>query len=472
MNSTEELRNRNYRIMPFIPHTDEDVRHMLQAIGADSIDDLFDEIPHDLLIAGLDDVPEALTEMQINRLMHERAARDGAPLCFVGAGAYEHHIPAVVWDIATRGEFYSAYTPYQAEASQGTLQTIYEYQSMITSLTGLDVSNASVYDGATAMAEAALMAVRANRSNKSKRVLLSAGVNTAYQAVANTIAGSQGLTFDRLPLDVECGTTNPAALASTSEPPVAVVIQQPSFFGTLEQVDAITDWAHETGALVIAIVNPTSLAVLKSPGDWGEQGADIACGEGQPLGIPLSSGGPYFGFMACKQKHVRQMPGRIVGRTVDLNDEPGFTLTLQAREQHIRRAKATSNICTNQGLMVTAATIYMSLLGFQGLANVALTSQARTARLSEMLCNIDGIDPLFSGAHFHEVALRLDRPVAGVLDALAASDILGGFDLSVDYPQLGDGLLVCATETKTDQDLRHFAAALTDILSAKQSMSA
>lgn len=450
--------------MPFIPHTADDVQAMLGEIGADKIDDLFDEIPKDLLISQLDGVPDALNEMQISRLMHERAATDGSPMCFIGAGAYEHHIPAAVWDIATRGEFYSAYTPYQAEASQGTLQTIYEYQSMVTSLTGMYASNASLYDGASALAEAALMAVRGNRASKSKRVLLASGVNATYQKVAQAIAGSQQLTFDRLPLDTKTGATDISALASIDEAPVAVVIQQPSFFGTLDDIDTLTDWAHAQGALLIAIVNPTSLAILKTPGSWGETGADIVCGEGQPLGVPLSSGGPYFGFMACTQKLLRQMPGRIVGRTTDLNDKPGFTLTLQAREQHIRRSRATSNICTNQGLMVTAATIYLSLLGHEGLKKVALAAHQQTRKLAGMLLAIDGVSRTFSGPFFHESVLSFERPVAPILEALAKKDILGGFDLSADHPELPNALLICATETKTDDDLQRYADAMAEIL--------
>ena len=449
--------------MPFIPHTEDDTREMLAAIGADSLDDLFDEIPKQLLIDSLDGVPEGLTEMEINRLMHERAAIDGAPLCFIGAGAYEHHIPTAVWDIATRGEFYSAYTPYQAEASQGTLQVIYEYQTMITELTGLDVSNASLYDGASGMAEASLMAVRSNRKATSGRILLAPGVNPTYEQVATAIAGSQNITFERLPMNSVSG--NAADDLDAGESPVAVVIQQPTFPGTLEDVDRLTDWAHANGALVIAVVNPVSLAILKSPGNWGSEGADIACGEGQPLGVPLSSGGPYFGFMTCKQKFVRQMPGRIVGRTTDLEDQPGFALTLQAREQHIRRSKATSNICTNQGLMVTAATIYMSLLGFVGLRQVALRSQQNTASLVEKLLALDGVERLYEGPHFHEVALRLKQPVSGVLDALAKRDILGGYDL-------GDALLVCATETKNEADIDAYVAAMDEILNAGERLSA
>lgn len=457
--------------MPFIPHTKKDTEEMLAEIGAPDIDALFDEIPPELHIESLDGVPEAMTEMEITRLMHARAAQDGAPTCFIGAGAYEHHIPSAVWELTTRGEFYSAYTPYQAEASQGTLQTIYEYQTMITELTGLDVSNASLYDGASGLAEAALMAVRANRKAKSRRVLLAPGVNPTYKKVAEAIAGTQGLSFDYLPMNDASGNLAFDQL-SDDDDPVAVVIQQPTFLGSLEDADRLTDWAHARGAIVIAVVNPTSLAVLKAPGHWGEAGADVACGEGQPLGVPLSSGGPYFGFMTCKQKYVRQMPGRIVGRTTDLEGRMGYTLTLQAREQHIRRSKATSNICTNQGLLVTAATIYMSLLGYEGLRRVAEQSHHNTVRLANGLSAIDGIEPLFDGPYFHEAAFRLDRPVAPVLEALANENILGGLDLKTYRPELGDALLVCATETKTDADIDAYIDAMRTVFATPSLRSA
>lgn len=450
--------------MPFIPHTEKDTREMLETIGAESIAELFDEIPTDLLIDELRGVPEALNEMEISRLMSERANLDGTPMCFIGAGAYEHHIPTAVWDIATRGEFYSAYTPYQAEASQGTLQTIYEYQTMIAGLTALDVSNASLYDGASALAEASLMAVRTNRRVKTGLVLLAPGVNPVYEQVAAAIAGAQGLRFERLPQDAATGNVDFSALPEGREP-VAIAVQQPSFPGSLEDVDRLTDWAHSQGAIVIGIVNPIALALIKAPGHWGEEGVDIACGEGQPLGVPLSSGGPYFGFMTCKQKHMRQMPGRIVGRTTDLDGNPGFALTLQAREQHIRRSKATSNICTNQGLMVTAATIYMSLVGFEGLVRVAKASHANTTALVEGLTAIKGVQRLYEGPFFHEVALQLDRPVAPLLTALAGSDILGGFDLT-SYAGT-DALLVCATETKTAGDIEAFVSAFAGLMAAR-----
>ena len=451
--------------MSFIPHTADDVRDMLATIGAPGIDALFDEIPAELRSRGLDGIPPAASEMQIGRLMSARAARDGRPLNFIGAGAYEHHVPAAVWAIVTRGEFYSAYTPYQAEASQGTLQLLYEYQSMMSSLTGLEASNASLYDGATALAEACLMAVRAHRKSKSARILIPASVNPRYREVVEAVAGGQRLAFELLPYDDRGGHLTVASLEKyRGQDITALVIQQPNFFGTLEDVDALTDLAHELGMLVIAVVNPTSLAILKPPGQWGTKGVDIACGEGQPLGVPLSSGGPYFGFMTTRMEHVRQMPGRIIGRTVDLDGKTGFTLTLQAREQHIRRSKATSNICTNQGLLVTAATIYMSLVGPRGLAQVAATSMQRTAELVAALSKVRGVRVAFDRPRFHEALLVLDRPVAPVLEALAARGIVGGYDASRDYPSLGHALLVCATETRTREDIDAYAAALAGIM--------
>jgi glycine dehydrogenase subunit 1 len=369
--------------------------------------------------------------------------------------------------LTTRGEFYSAYTPYQAEASQGTLQVIYEYQTMMASLTGLDISNASLYDGATAFAEACLMAVRANRKSKSRKILVPRTVHPHYREVAFNIVRGQNIELVDLPmLD---GVTDVAALAEhVGQDFAAVVIQQPNFFGSLEQVDALTNWAHAEAALVIAVANPLALSLLTPPGEWGEAGADVACGEGQPLGVPMSSGGPFYGYMVCRKNIVRQMPGRIVGRTVDIDGKPGFTLTLQAREQHIRRSRATSNICTNQGLMVTASTIYMALLGNEGLRRVALASHENTRQLIEDLCAIQGISRAFTSPVFHEAVLLLDRPVAPVLDALAATGILGGVDLSEFYPELGNALLVCATETRTPKHIGQYVAAMKAVFTIEE----
>jgi len=450
--------------MPFIPHTETEVKQMLDSIGVDSIEDLFDEIPATLRNSDLPNTPLRASEMETSRIMRRHAAQDDNTLCFTGAGAYEHHIPAAVWEITTRGEFYSAYTPYQAEASQGTLQLLYEFQTMMAQLTAMEVSNASLYDGASAVAEAVLMSVRANKKSKSKRILCPTSLHPYYREVIHTITKDQGITLQPLAFG-ESGATDIKQLPSDPGDITAVIIPMPNFFGVLEEIDALTDWAHKHNALVIAVVNPTALAILKPPGEWGELGADIACGEGQPLGAPVSSGGPYFGFMCCKQKIVRQMPGRIIGKTVDLDGKPGFTLTLQAREQHIRRSKATSNICTNQGLLTTAATIYLSLLGPDGLSNVARHCHQNTSLLAKRLCKIKGIQQTFSGHFFHEVLLQLPMAPATLLEKLALQGITGGFDVSQEYPDLENTLLVCATETKTPQDIEDFAQAIEAVIS-------
>lgn len=438
---------------------------MCAAVGVPGTEALFDEIPAALRTERLTGVPAGLGEMQIVRLMQERARKDGHYLNFIGAGAYEHHIPAAVWQIATRGEFYSAYTPYQAEASQGTLQVLYEFQTMITSLAGLDAANASLYDGASALAEAILMAVRLHKNGR--RVIIPANLNPRYRKVASSIVSNQQVEVVEVPFIEAEGCVDADWLVRHGGMEIAaLVIQQPNFFGTLEKIDDLTNWAHEQGALVIACVNPISLAVLKPPGRWGSAGADIAVGEGQPLGVPLSNGGPYFGFMACKQAHVRQMPGRIVGATVDTGGNRGFTLTLQAREQHIRRSKATSNICTNQGLAVTAAAIYMALLGPTGLQSVASHCHANLRALVGRLARFAGVGPVFASPCFHECVLRMPVKAADVLARMRDRGILGGYDLSADYPGLGNTLLVCCTETRTQDDLDAYCEALEAALNA------
>ncbi len=440
---------------------------MLQAIGVGTVEQLFDEIPADLRCGELNAIPKAMSEMEIGRLMDTRARQDGAAVCFIGAGAYDHHIPAAVWQLATRGEFYTAYTPYQAEASQGTLQLLYEYQSMMTAVTAMDVSNASLYDGASALAEAVLMAVRANRKSRSRRVLVPRTVHPHYRRVVRNIVHNQGVELVELPFDSTGGHIDPETLAAfAGEDIAALVIPQPNFFGVLEEVGLLTDWAHANKALIIALVNPVALALLSPPGEWGEQGADICCGEGQPLGAPLSSGGPYFGFLCCRQTLVRQMPGRIIGGTLDLDGKPGYTLTLQAREQHIRRSKATSNICTNQGLMVTAATIHMALLGPEGLERVAAACYDNTAWLVESLIRLHGVESRFDRPVFHERVIQLPVAAKGVLRALAAHNLLAGLDLSRDYPELGDNcILTCATERRTREEMESLTTKLERVLS-------
>jgi len=451
--------------MPFVPHTPQETQEMLDAIGVESVDALFDEIPPALRSSPLDAVPEALSEQAVMRLMRERAAADGEFLTFVGAGAYEHHIPAAVWEITSRGEFYTAYTPYQAEASQGTLQLLYEFQTMIASLMGMDAANASLYDGASALAEAVLMAVRLH--GESRRVVMPESVHPLYRRVVTTIVSAQAITLDIVPVG-ENGTTRMADLAERLPGAAALVVPEPNFFGCLEDVTAMVGLAQSAGALAIGLVNPVACALLAPPGEWAG-GCDIAVGEGQPLGVPLASGGPYFGFMACRREHVRQMPGRIVGRTLDSEGRSAFTLTLQAREQHIRRSKATSNICTNQGLLVTAATIHMALLGPVGLRQVALASHANTARLRERLQAIAGVQLAFPAtAFFHEIVVRLKAPVAEVLRALEAQGIVGGYALGDAFPDLADALLICVTETKTEADIEHYVQHFERIVSKRR----
>lgn len=451
--------------MPFIPHTAEEVDAMLATIGVGSIEDLFDEIPGDLRAGRLTRVPEGISEMDMLRLFAERARADEVDACFMGAGAYDHHIPAAVWDLTSRGEFMTAYTPYQAEASQGTLQLIYEYQSMMAALTGMDVSNASVYDGASGLAEAILMAVRGNRKAGSRRVLVPDTVHPLYFAAASAIVAAQDVTLEAVPMGAD-GRIDPASLPVDREP-AALVVQQPNFFGVLEDVDGLTDWAHAQGALLIAVANPLSLALLKPPGQWGSEGADIACGDGQPFGIPMASGGPSFGYICTRDRLVRQLPGRIIGRTEDLNGRTGFALTLQAREQHIRRGKATSNICTNQGLLVTAGTIYMALQGPEGLSRVARACRKNTARLTELLTELPGVSVHLAGPWFHERALKLPIPAARVVDALLAEGIVAGLDLGRFYPEMEDVILVCATEKRTETEMVRYRDLLSDLLKAE-----
>ena len=447
--------------MPFIPHTEGEVSAMLAEVGVPDVDALFDEIPEALRCSGLEQVPRGMSEMAMLRWMADRADRDAPLICFAGAGSYDHHIPAAVWDLASRGEFMTAYTPYQAEASQGLLQVIFEYQSMLSELTAMDVSNASVYDGASGLAEAVLMAVRANRRAKGGIVLAAETAHPHYLDTLRNMVANQGVHIETLPM--RDGAIDFARLPRGA-PVAAVVVQQPNFFGLLEDVDRIADWAREQGALTVALVNPVTLAVLKPPGRWGAEGADIACGDGQPLGAPMASGGPSFGFLCCRKALVRQMPGRLAGRTLDLDGKVGYTLTLQAREQHIRRGKATSNICTNQGLLVTAATIHMALLGADGLAGAALASRRNTARLVDRLTRIRGVRTRFQAPFFHECALELPAPAEQVVDALAKRGVLGGVALGPYFPDMAQTLLVCATEKRTALDIDAYARALGETL--------
>lgn len=459
--------------MPFIPHTPQDIKTMLNVMGATTIESLFDEIPASLRQVSLN-ISAGLSEMALNRFIRERVKGEGPFNCFIGAGAYDHHIPAAVWEIAARGEFYSAYTPYQAEASQGSLQLIYEYQTMMANLMKMEVSNASLYDGASALAEAVLMAVRLwlkkNAHHKGPiKVVMPKTVHPFYRQTVMTIVKQQNISFIDIPYHLKSGKIERDTLPSGDLNNIAAfIIPQPNFFGVLEDVDALTNWADENHIFSIAVVNPIAMALLKPPGSWGKKGTDIACGEGQPLGIPLSGGGPYYGFLCSKKEHIRQMPGRLVGRTKDREGREGYVLTLQAREQHIRRGKATSNICTNQGLMVTASTIYMSLLGPKGLYYVAKSCHARLKALKNVLLQVPGIKQVFSSPLFHEIVIGLSEPADSILKCLARKGIQGGISLKTFYPELGESLLLCVTETKTTEDILDLKNQLTILLDKKK----
>src|SRR3990167_5742766 len=442
--------------MPFIPHTEDDIQAMLATIGAKRIDDIFDEIPAEIPIASIEAMTTGLSERDLMRTYIERSPVAKPGTCFVGAGAYEHYIPAAVWDIVTRGEFYAAYTPYQPEASQGTLQAIYEYQTMMTELLAMEVSNASLYDGASALAEAVLMAARIIGGNN-LQVLVPANLHPLYRSVLKTIINTKVIQLIDWEYDSQIGAVDLTQLEKSACN--IVIVSQPNFFGGIEAVDEITNIAHKKNALVIGVVNPIAMAMFIPPGKWGESGVDIACGEGQPLGVPLSGGGPYFGFLCCRKKDIRQLPGRIVGKTVDTKGREGFVLTLQAREQHIRRAKATSNICTNQGLLMTAATIYMRMLGGAGLQEVAKQCHDNSEKLKIMLREA-GANIIFSGKTFHEFVVQFEKPLETVLQQCAAAGIQPGLALEPYFPALKNCLLVCVTETKTEKDLQAFIQAL------------
>tara|TARA_A100001037_G_C15094229_1_gene610628 strand:- start:223 stop:1575 length:1353 start_codon:yes stop_codon:yes gene_type:complete len=448
--------------MPFIPHTEQEVGEMLSEIGVDQIEDLFDEIPKNLRNSSLDGIASGMSEMEMLGLMRSRSEKNLPMACFLGAGSYDHFIPSAVWDLSARGEFMTAYTPYQAEASQGTLQVIYEYQTMIANLTSMDVSNASVYDGASGLAEAVLMAVRANKKNSSRTVLMPEAVHPHYREVVENICSPQGIEFLNIPIG-EDGRISLDLLEKSGEA-AALIIPQMNFFGLLEDVDSLTTWAKSQNTIAIALVNPLALSLLTPPGEWGISGVDIACGDGQPLGIPMASGGPSFGFICCTEKLVRQLPGRLVGRTVDSEGNTGFSLTLQAREQHIRRGKATSNICTNQGLLVTAATIYMSIMGAGGLASAARLSAENSRKLVTGLLDIEGVEEYYDGPYFHERLIRVPGDAEAIRDAMLDFGVLAGLPIAEYFPEMSDALLLCATEKRTENEIRLYIESMRKVL--------
>ena len=448
--------------MPYGPHTPDDRAQMLAALGISTVDELFADIPRELRASPLN-LPPPEPELELSARLSGLARRNRVDMAsFLGAGAYRHYTPAVVDQLLLRGEWYTAYTPYQPEVSQGTLQSIYEYESLIAELTGLDVVSASHYDGAAATAEGALMTCRATRR---ERVLVSRAVHPDYRATIRTYLSVGGLVVDEIPLVADgpaAGTTDLAALqhmlADESEPVAGVVVANPNFLGLLEPMAEVGRLAHATGALFVSVVEPVSLGVLLPPGGYG---ADIAAGEGQPLGIPLQYGGPYLGLLASTEALVRQIPGRLVGLTKDLDGRRAFVMTLRAREQDIRREKAASNICTNQALLALAASIYLAAIGPHGLRDVAALGAARAAALADALADA-GAPRLHPGPYLNEFAIRVPD-AAAVHRGLLDRDVLAGLVLAEaepEDPSLADGLLVCATEVTTKDDIDRFASAL------------
>jgi glycine dehydrogenase subunit 1 len=423
---------------------------MFRTIGISSEDELFTDIPEKFRLKEPLDLPPALSEWEAVDTLQELASESRNLTCFAGAGYYDHYIPAVVDHLIRRSEFYTAYTPYQAEVSQGTLQSIYEFQSMVCELMGLDVANASMYDGASAMAEAALMAHAIQR--KRDKIVLSITVNPHYRQVLDTYNLGLGMPVEIAPRS-DAGVTDLKALeALIDDQTAAVIIQSPNFYGVIEDLETAANLAHDAGALLIAVVDPVSLAILRSP---GECGADIAVAEGQPFGNALSFGGPVLGLFAAREKYIRNMPGRIVGLTEDVEGRRGFVLTLQTREQHIRREKATSNICTNQGLCALAATIYLSTVGKQGLRQVAAASTQMAHYAYERIVAETKLQPLFPEApFFREFALKTPRPAREILEQGATRGVLAGVALSrFPHIDVDDGLLIAFTEKRSKDDV-------------------
>ena len=450
--------------MSYLFTTPDEQRQMLQRIGVDSLTTLLDQIPSELQLDRPLKLPPALTELELERHLRELASRSvgaGSRVCFMGGGAYDHFIPSVVDEVTGRGEFYTAYTPYQAEASQGTLQAFFEFQSLIAELCGLDIANASLYDGGSGVAEAVLMAMRCTGRNT--RVVLAGSVNPEASQSVVTYLADQSTEVAVVP--TRSGKVDVAALAADiDETTACVVIQHPNFFGGLEDVEQIAQAAHQRGALLVQSFDPISVGLLKRP---GQLGADIAVAEGQALGIPLQFGGPYLGILACRKELVRKMPGRLIGQTVDRNGRRCFFLNLQAREQHIRRAGAMSNICTNQGLLALRATVYLSLLGPHGLKEVAELSCRKAHYAADRLKQIDGCELLFTGPFFKEFALKYEHGADVAIRKAAAAGVDIGPMLSrfpiLNWlpPEVRDQcLLVAVTESRTKDEIDRLVAAL------------
>ncbi len=445
--------------MRYLPHCDQGIRSMLDTIGVEKINDLFSGIPENCRLPRDLELHAPLAEADLQRHFQALAAEnsvDDSWSRFLGGGYYDHHIPAVIDHLISRSEFYTAYTPYQPEISQGTLQAVFEFQTLICQLTGMEISNASLYDGASACAEAVLMALRCSR--KRSKVLLSRGLQPRYREVVMTYVRYLDVELVEVPLAADGRTDEDAVKQLLDEDVAALVIGYPNYLGVVEEIESLSRLAHASGArMLVAAAEPLAMALYRSP---GEQGADIVVGEGQSFGLPLSYGGPGVGFIAVRQKDMRSLPGRLVGETVDKDGERGFVLTLSTREQHIRREKATSNICSNQGICAVMVSIYLSLLGKNGLPQLARDNYSRAAYLREQIAVLPGYSLPFAASVFNEFVISCPRPASEVLQRLERDKILAGIDLINDYPEIKNGLLICVTEQNDRAQLDRLVDAL------------
>jgi len=447
--------------MSYVSLSDKDRREMLERIGVGSTDDLFCCIPEGVRLTGKLALPEAMTESALVRHMEGIAGENAYSkyLAFLGGGAYDHFIPSVVDNLSSRGEFVTPYTPYQPEVSQGTLQAIFEFQTLICQLSGMDIANASLYEGATGAAEAVLMA---HRLKNRPKVLVAATLHPQYRSVIRTYVRNLGIRVEEVPCDGTGGLDKAALARMLDAETAALIVQSPNYFGVCEDIKAAADAVHRDRALLAVVVaEALSLGLLEAP---GKLGADIVTGEGQSFGIPLSFGGPYLGFMACMKEFVRQLPGRIAGQTTDVDGKRGFVLTLATREQHIRREKATSNICTNQALCALRATIYLETVGKQGLRELAWQNVQKAAYAVDLLTRVPGVKRRFAGPHFNEFVLEFPKDWDGIDRALKAKGILAGIGLGADFPGLEKCALVCVTERHGKNDIDRLAAALEEVL--------
>ena len=450
--------------MPYIPHSEDDVREMLEVIGAESLEDLWQAVPEKIRLGRPLDLRPGLPESELIKEVHSLARKNreaGRLACFLGGGTYFHYTPPAVDHLISRGEFFTAYTPYQPEISQGTLQAIFEFQTMVCELTGMDVANASMYDGSEATAEAVLMAERMRPKNKEGQIVLAGTLNPQYKWTVSTYTSHSGRDLVEAPFN-ESGTLDLDDLRNKAEGALAVVVQNPNYFGCLEELDKIKQITEETGAVfIVAVAEALSMALITPPGDFG---ADVVVAEGQSLGIPMGFGGPHLGLFACRKDDMRRIPGRLVGETVDTDGRRGFVLTLATREQHIRRARATSNICTNQGLLALASSIYMTLLGPEGLRELAAINRARCEYLKGRIEEI-GAKLVFDSPTFNEFVIDLGKAPDPIIKTMLENGMLAGIPLAKDHPGMGNAVLVTVTEMVSREELDQYVLALKNALS-------